>query len=214
MRERFDAQLERLNTELIGMGARCEDAIAMAVRALLENDDTMPTQVLEIDAEIDRKERDIEALCLKLLLQQQPVARDLRAISSALKMVSDMERIGDQAADIAEISRYIDGEKMTGRVHIEDMAQATIHMVTGSIDSFVHKDLELARAVAAEDDVVDRLFDQVKTELIGLIGEKPSAGGFCLDLLMVAKYLERIGDHAVNIAEWVEFSLTGVHVGG
>lgn len=214
MRERFDAQLERLNTELIGMGARCEDAIAMAVRALLENDDTLPTQVLEIDAEIDRKERDIEALCLKLLLQQQPVARDLRAISSALKMVSDMERIGDQAADIAEISRYIDGEKMTGRVHIEDMAQATIHMVTGSIDSFVHKDLELARAVAAEDDVVDRLFDQVKTELIGLIGEKPSAGGFCLDLLMVAKYLERIGDHAVNIAEWVEFSLTGVHVGG
>ena len=169
MRERFDAQLERLNTELIGMGARCEDAIAMAVRALLENDDTLPTQVLEIDAEIDRKERDIEALCLKLLLQQQPVARDLRAISSALKMVSDMERIGDQAADIAEISRYIDGEKMTGRVHIEDMAQATIHMVTGSIDSFVHKDLELARAVAAEDDVVDRLFDQVKTELIGLI---------------------------------------------
>ena len=214
MRERFDAQLERMNTELIGMGARCEDAIAMAVRALLENDDTLPTQVLEIDAEIDRKERDIEALCLKLLLQQQPVARDLRAISSALKMVSDMERIGDQAADIAEISRYIDGEKMTGRVHIEDMAQATIHMVTGSIDSFVHKDLELARAVAAEDDVVDRLFDQVKTELIGLIGEKPSAGGFCLDLLMVAKYLERIGDHAVNIAEWVEFSLTGVHVGG
>ena len=214
MRERFDAQLERLNTELIGMGARCEDAIAMAVRALLENDDTLPTQVLEIDAEIDRKERDIEALCLKLLLQQQPVARDLRAISSALKMISDMERIGDQAADIAEISRYIDGEKMTGRVHIEDMAQATIHMVTGSIDSFVHKDLELARAVAAEDDVVDRLFDQVKTELIGLIGEKPSAGGFCLDLLMVAKYLERIGDHAVNIAEWVEFSLTGVHVGG
>ena len=214
MRERFDAQLERLNTELIGMGARCEDAIAMAVRALLENDDTLPTQVLEIDAEIDRKERDIEALCLKLLLQQQPVARDLRAISSALKMVSDMERIGDQAADIAEISRYIDGEKMTGRVHIEDMAQATIHMVTGSIDSFVHKDLELARAIAAEDDVVDRLFDQVKTELIGLIGEKPSAGGFCLDLLMVAKYLERIGDHAVNIAEWVEFSLTGVHVGG
>ena len=211
MRERFDAQLERLNTELIGMGARCEDAIAMAVRALLENDDTLPTQVLEIDAEIDRKERDIEALCLKLLLQQQPVARDLRAISSALKMVSDMERIGDQAADIAEISRYIDGEKMTGRVHIEDMAQATIHMVTGSIDSFVHKDLELARAVAAEDDVVDRLFDQVKTELIGLIGEKPSAGGFCLDLLMVAKYLERIGDHAVNIAEWVEYFLTGSH---
>ena len=214
MRARFDAQLQQLHTELISMGALCEDAISLAAQALLADDAALPERVKEIDAEIDQKERDIEGLCLKLLLQQQPVARDLRAISSALKMISDMERIGDQAADIAEISRYIQGDPTKSRVHIGDMAKATIQMVTSSIDSFVRKDLALARAVTAADDEVDGLFDQVKSELIRLIAEKPDEGGLCLDLLMVAKYFERIGDHAVNIAEWVEFSLTGAHVEG
>ena len=149
---------------------------------------------------------------MRLLLQQQPVARDLRAISSALKMISDMERIGDQAGDIAEIMEHICDFDTRSRLHIQDMARAAIKMVTDAVDAFVKKDLELARSVMVYDDVVDDLFEQVKTELIGLIGENQENGGCCIDLLMIAKYLERIGDHATNIAEWVEFSITGQHV--
>ncbi len=211
MRNRFDEQLELLNLELIKMGALCEDAISAAIKALLDDDDSMLRKVFEADNEIDHKEREIESLCMKLLLQQQPVARDLRIISSALKMISDMERIGDQASDIAEITKYIKGYGETSRIHISDMARAAIKMVTDSVESFVKKDLDLTRSVIQYDDIVDDLFVKVKQELIGLVSSDPNHGEFCIDLLMIAKYLERIGDHAVNIAEWVEYSMTGVH---
>ena len=211
MRNKFDSQLEKLNLELITMGALCEDAISASVKAMLDGDDALCDKVFAADAEIDQKERDIEAICMKLLLQQQPVARDLRVISSALKMISDMERIGDQASDIAEITKFIKNSNVKSRVHISDMAEAAIKMVTDSVDSFVKKDLSLARAVMKYDDKVDNLFGCVKDELVRLISEDRANGEFCIDLLMIAKYLERIGDHAVNIAEWVEYSITGSH---
>ena len=211
MRNKFDSQLEKLNLELITMGALCEDAISASVKAMLDGDDALCDKVFAADAEIDQKERDIEAICMKLLLQQQPVARDLRVISSALKMISDMERIGDQASDIAEITKFIKNSNVKSRVHISDMAAAAIKMVTDSVDSFVKKDLSLARSVMEYDDKVDNLFDCVKDELVRLIAEDRANGEFCIDLLMIAKYLERIGDHAVNIAEWVEYSITGSH---
>jgi len=212
MRNRFDEELSRLNVELIKMGALCEEAISLAARAFLDDEALLP-KVFQTDSEIDRKEREIEALCMRLLLQQQPVARDLRVISSALKMISDMERIGDQAADIAEIAGYIQKNDTKSRVHIADMARATIRMVTDSVDSFVQGDLAMARAVVAHDDIVDDLFVQVKTELADLLSRDSSLGGLYLDLLMIAKYLERIGDHAVNIACWVEYSITGAREG-
>lgn len=210
MRDKFNDQLEQLNVELIKMGALCEEAISAAAKALLEGDAALRETAAAAEREIDQKERDIESLCMKLLLQQQPVARDLRTISSALKMISDMERIGDQAADIAEITRDIADNSIKDLVPIGDMARATIKMVTDSVDSFVRKDLGLAEAVISSDDVVDDLFLQVREELIRRIGMGDS-GEVCIDLLMIAKYLERIGDHAVNIAEWVEYSLTGHH---
>ena len=192
------------------MGALCEEVISGAAKALLDGDSGLRETVLAAERDINQKERDIESLCMKLLLQQQPVARDLRIISSALKMISDMERIGDQAADIAEITRDIADNSIKDLVPIGDMARATIKMVTDSVDSFVRKDLGLAEAVISSDDVVDDLFLQVREELIRRIGMGDS-GEVCIDLLMIAKYLERIGDHAVNIAEWVEYSLTGHH---
>ena len=156
-------------------------------------------------------ERDIESICMRLLLQQQPVAKDLRTVSSALKMISDMERIGDQAADIAEIIKFISVGEAESKLHIGDMARATIKMVTDSVDSFVKKDIEMAREVMQYDDIVDNLFIKVKNELTELIRKGEQNGEFCLDLLMVAKYIERIGDHATNIADWVCYSLTGEH---
>lgn len=212
MRNRFDEQLELLNVELIRMGALCEDAISGAAH-VLSGEAGFAVQVAQTEHEIDQKERDIENLCFQLLLKQQPVARDLRLVSAALKMISDMERIGDQAQDIVEIAHYIKDNSAESKVHISEMADATMKMVTASIDSFVKKDLGLARQVIAQDDVVDDLFDKVKMELIGLIGEDSRNGGFCIDLLMIAKYFERIGDHATNIAEWVEYSITGTHIG-
>ncbi|MEE1240085.1 MAG: phosphate signaling complex protein PhoU [Acutalibacteraceae bacterium] len=211
MRNKFDSQLEKLNLELITMGALCEDAISASVKAMTYGDEALCDKVFATDAEIDQKERDIEAICMKLLLQQQPVAGDLRIISSALKMISDMERIGDQASDIAEITKFIKNSDVRSRVHINDMAKAATQMVTDSVESFVKKDLSLARAVMEYDDKVDNLFGYVKDELVRLIAEDRENGEFCIDLLMIAKYLERIGDHAVNIAEWVEYSITGVH---
>ena len=211
MRTRFDEQLEQLNTELIKMGALCEEAISSAAEALLTGDLSLLSRTFEADREIDRKEGDIESLCMRLLLQQQPVARDLRVISSALKMISDMERIGDQAADIAEISQYILDSKIKSRVQLGEMARATIKMVTESIDSFVKKDLDMVHSVIAYDDVVDDLFQRVKAELTEILRMENADGEGCLDLLMVAKYFERIGDHATNIAEWVEYSITGIH---
>ena len=210
MRNKFEEQLEQLNVELIKTGALCEDAISTAAKALLENDLKLAKQVKPIELEIDQKEREFEGLCMRLLLQQQPVAGDLRQISSALKMISDLERIGDQASDIAELLPYLtQGDIAGSKVHIKEMAEATIQMVTESVDSFVRRDLPLAQKVMADDAAVDRLFDRVKGELITLIGESRESGEFCVDLLMVAKYFERIGDHAVNVAEWVQYAITG-----
>ena len=211
MRNRFDEQLNTLNNELITMGALCEEAISSAVKLLIDNDVKMKENVLDADKQIDQKERDIETLCMKLLMQQQPVASDLRTISSALKMISDMERIGDQASDIAEIAEYAYGSGMESETHIADMARATIQMVTDSIDSFVKKDVNLAHTVIEHDNTVDDLFDKVKGELISAIENKAANAEALIDLLMIAKYFERIGDHAENIAEWVIFSITGKH---
>jgi len=212
MRNKFDSQLEILNNDLILMGALCEDAIACAVKALLNNDMKLAESAMNKEKEIDQKERDIETLCMKLLLQQQPVAKDLRLISSALKMVTDMERIGDQAADIAEVVTFIDLSESISSVHISDMAVAVIHMVTQSIDAFVKRDLKLANDVISYDDVVDGLFMKTKKDLIDLIASDIKNGEKALDILMIAKYLERIGDHAALIAEWVVFSITGTHI--
>ena len=211
MRSRFDEQLAILNRELIEMGALCEEAIALAAKALTDKDKTMAAKVAAMDAEIDQKERNIESMCLKLLLQQQPVARDLRQISAALKMITDMERIGDQAEDISEIVITLDGRYAENSALLKGMAESTIQMVTESVDAYVKRDTALAQQVIKMDDIVDDYFDQVKSELISKIAGEPADGEYALDLLMIAKYLERIGDHAVNIAEWVIFSVTGKH---
>ena len=193
------------------MGALCEEAIALAAKALTDKDKTMAAKVAAMDAEIDQKERNIESMCLKLLLQQQPVARDLRQISAALKMITDMERIGDQAEDISEIVITLDGRYAENSALLKGMAESAIQMVTESVDAYVKRDTALAHKVIEMDDIVDDYFDQVKAELISKIAGEPADGEYALDLLMIAKYLERIGDHAVNIAEWVIFSVTGKH---
>lgn len=209
MRSKFDEQLDLLNHELISMGGLCENAIAMSAKALTEYNKALAVKVPELAAEIDQKERDIETMCLKLLLQQQPVARDLRVISSALKMVTDMERIGDNSGDIAEIVCVADFTDEDDLPNIHDMALITIQMVTKSVDAFVKRDVALAREVVSTDDVVDQFFSEVKHELINRIKEGNTNGETTLDLLMIVKYFERIGDHAVNIAQWVIFSITG-----
>jgi phosphate transport system protein len=213
MRSRFDEQLATLNKELIEMGALCEEAIADAAKALTTADEKTAAKVEPLEAEINQKERDIESLCLKMLLQQQPVARDLRQISAALKMITDLERIGDQASDIAEIITFIDKKAGVDCEPICLMAEATIRMVTESIDAFVKRDVGIAQQAIAHDDTVDDYFLKVKRSLINMIAQRPADGEHALDLLMIAKYFERIGDHAVNIAEWVIFSVTGVHKG-
>ena len=211
MRMHFDQQLEELNLELIKMGALCERAIRRAADQLLNEKENEVQAVERIEDEINHKERDIENLCMKLLLQQQPVAKDLRMISSALKMISDMERIGDQAQDIADMSRFVKVQEIAHKMNIGKMAEATIKMVTESIDSFVKKDLDSAAAVVKYDNVVDDLFLKVKTELPKLLQQDPQNAEYYIDLIMVAKYFERIGDHAENIAQWVEYSITGTH---
>ena len=211
MRNRFDEQLFEMNRELIEMGAMCEEAIASAVKALTTGDIALAKRVKDTSGFIDQKERDIESRCMKLLLHQQPVARDLRAISAALKMITDMERIGDQAEDIAEIVISIGNHTMDGLEIIEQMARETVKMVTDSVDAFVKKDVDLAQEVIRRDDIVDSYFLKVKYDIIKLISENPADGGFALDLLMISKYFERIGDHATNIAEWVIYSVTGMH---
>lgn len=211
MRNRFDEQLLLLNNELTAMGALCEDAISSAVKYLIDGDAAMGDNTLDADRQIDQKERDIEGLCMRLLMQQQPVATDLRVISSALKMISDMERIGDQASDIAEIVKHIQNNKAESNTHILDMARETIKMVNDSVDSFVKKDIVLATQVIRSDDAVDELFDRVKNELIQAVRQSEDEGEVLIDLLMIAKYFERIGDHAENIAEWVIYSISGYH---
>ena len=210
MRNRFERQLLELNNELIQMGSMIEHAIEMGISALVRQDVEKAKKAIAYDEEIDEQEKTVESLCMKLLLQQQPVASDLRLISSVLKMITDIERIGDQASDIAEIVTYLSGA-CGHNTHIDRMAQATIKMVTNSLDAFVRRDLTLAWSVIEYDDVVDRLFDECKSDLIAEIAQNPEDGERVLDVLMIAKYLERIGDHATNIAEWVEFSITGSH---
>lgn len=214
MRTRFEEQLTRLNAELIDMGTLIEHAIVESTQALGARDAVRARTVMALDRDIDQKEREIESQCLKLLLQQQPVARDLRLISAALKMITDMERIGDQAEDIAEIISFLHGHQAEDNDLLREMAKATIRMVTESVDAYVKCDTMLAEQIIAEDDTVDGYFTQVKERLIGKIAQDPADGEYALDLLMIAKYFERIGDHATNIAEWVIFSVTGVHKGG
>ena len=210
MRNRFDEQLEQLNVGLIKMGALCEESIACAVKALFdEKTSEMITKVNDNEEETDHMEHDIEALCMKLLLHQQPVAKDLRCVSSALKMISDMERIGDQSQDIAEIAGFVHSTELAGKVHISDMANEAISMVTMSVDSFVRKDVKLAKAAIEADDKVDARFLEVKREPIELVRSDSGDAEYFMDLLMAAKYLERIADHATNIAEWVVYSITG-----
>ncbi len=219
VRNRFDNQLNMLNAEIIQMGDLCEKAIEDAAKALTENDLELARKAIAEDAQIDQKEKDIESLCLKLLLQQQPVARDLRLISAALKMITDMERIGDQAADIAEIVCSADLSWAKDFKLIKQMAAATVKMVNDSVEAFVQRDLVLAKEVMVNDDIVDGLFFDIKKKAIVLMEEfdaqseeeKHKYAEYILDVLMIAKYFERIGDHATNIAEWVEFSITGAY---
>lgn len=211
MREQFEEQLEELHKEVTEMGNLCEQAISLAANALLDGDAEAAKSTFGKDALIDRKEREIEDICMRLFLHQQPVARDLRSVSAALKMVSDMERIGDQASDIAELSRWIKDDSFMNKVSLVEMAKATKQMVVDSVEAFVKNDEDLVKQVIKADDQVDALFDQVKEEIVVLIKDKGIDAKESLDLLMAAKYFERIGDHAVNIAEWVEYSITGVH---
>lgn len=209
MRDKYRKRLETLHTDLIFMGALCEDAIANAVKGLLDEDPALLEKAIEIEKEIDLKEREIEAFCIRLLIREQPVAGDLRLITAAQRMIADMERIGDQAADIAELAAFMAGSTVKSDIHINDMANATVKMLSDSVDSFVYGDLQKARSVVDYDDVVDGLFVKIKRELIDLIAMDGKNGEACLDLMMIAKYLERIGDHAVNIAEWVTYSIVG-----
>ena len=209
MRNKFDMQLDLLNEQLTHMGELCEVAINRGTEALKKGDLKQAAEVIRADEEIDQMEKDIERLCLKLLL---PVARDLRQISAALKMITDMERIGDQASDIAEIIISENKSEATDIQTIGQMSESVAKMVRDSVNAYVEKDLELSRQVMEADDAVDRLFEENKQELINFISDnKGVQGKKAIDLIMVAKYLERIGDHATNIAEWVEFSITGIH---
>lgn len=214
MRRRFDEQLALLNKDMIEMGALCEEIILKVLKALIEEDTKLFDGISSLGAEIDQKERTIETLCLKLLLQQQPVAKDLRQISAALKMITDMERIGDQAEDIAEIVPFVTNRPEAVGALLREMAEASIKMVTESVDAFVGQDVNLAEKVVADDDLVDHYFIRIKQALIREIINHPREGECSIDLLMIAKYFERIGDHAANIAEWVVFSVTGAHKEG
>ena len=211
MRNHFDNQLALLNQEMTRMGGLCEEIIELVAKALTGWEDDLRSRVAVLGNGIDESERNIESLCLKLLLQQQPVARDLRVISAAMKMITDMERIGDQAEDIAEIITHLNCRIERESVQIREMAEATMRMVREAVDAYVKQDLDLAKKVMKHDDIVDNYFIQIKKGLIAIIAANPDDGEYALDLLMIAKYCERIGDHCTNIAEWVEFSVTGQH---
>lgn len=217
MRDKFEHQLEKLNNNLTSMCNLCEQVIENSVKALFVAEDdeeqykNTARLVYDTDHEIDNFEREIENLCMRLLLQQQPVASDLRRISSALKMISDLERIGDQGSDITELSEYIRHCSLEHKLHLKDMSKVVIKMVKKSIDSYIKKDINEALAVIEMDNEVDSFFAQIKKELISIISKNDTDAELCIDLLMVAKYLERIADHAENIAEWAEYSITGFH---
>ena len=213
MATHFERQLEELHVQIITMGSLCEKAISLSNRAI--RGDKCIQEIFDTDKEIDTKEREIENLCMRILLHQQPVARDLREVSAALKMISDMERIGDQASDIADLSKHIEDKAVTGDIiNIRKMAEDTVRMVTESIDAFVKGDLELCRKVIDDDDKVDDAFNDIKEKLAEVLNNGKPDASISLDILMAAKYFERIGDHAVNIAEWVEYSITGNHRSG
>lgn len=210
MREYFDIELANLNNQLIGMGTLVESAIKNAVEIIANNSAELLDKAREQEELINTSERKIQNHCIRLLLHQAPVANDLRKVSSALKMITDLERIGDQAIDIAEVSQYIKSRNTVINVtHIDEMASQASKMVTLAIDAFVKKDVDLAKTVSKSDDVIDELFDKVKKETVEIIQRDKALGEEAIDLMMIAKYLERIGDHAVNIAEWVAFSITG-----
>lgn len=210
MREHFDIELANLNNQLIGMGTLVESAIKNAVEIIANNSAELLDKAREQEELINTSERKIQNHCIRLLLHQAPVANDLREVSSALKMITDLERIGDQAIDIAEVSQYIKSRNNVINVtHIDEMANQASKMVTLAIDAFVKKDFDLAKKVGQSDDVIDELFDKVKEETVEIIQRDKALGEEAIDLMMIAKYLERIGDHAVNIAEWVAFSITG-----
>lgn len=211
MRAEYDRRLRELEEELFDMGSMCQQAVAFSGAVLIGDDETLREQVCSLEMEIDKKDRQIENICTGLLLRQTPVAGDLRFVSAALKIVSDMERIGDQAADIAELSRYISEKPLLDKVHISDICCVVMNMVTDSVEALVKKDEILARKVIGDDDIADELFVRIKEELVSLIQENRTEPQEILDLLMAAKYFERVGDHAVNIAEWVEFIVTGMH---
>ena len=216
MRDRFTEQMKKLHAELIEMGELCETVITLATDSLINDNIDDARSVAMIDADIDRSERDVESLCLKLLLQQQPVASDLRQVSAALKMITDMERIGDQASDIAELMEYVHGDHILDMTKISEMAKAVIHMVTESVNSYVRQDVNLAKQIIAYDDVVDNLFNEIKGEIIDIISQNKETGNRenaekAIYIMMIAKYLERIGDHPTNIAEWAVYSVTGIH---
>ncbi len=211
-RSYFDNELDLLHSDLIKMGSMIEAAIEKSIQAMDPQHRHLAREISAEDKLVDEMERAIQARCLRLMLRQQPVAKDLRAISTAIKMVTDMERIGDQAADIADIVLRFNGSGIGSMAqHIPQMAQIATEMVTGSIDAFVKKDLDLAQKIIAMDDQVDALFDVVKHELIATLKQPESNIDQALDTMMIAKYLERIGDHAENICEWVEFYQTGIH---
>ena len=211
MRNIYNEQLAQLNAELIKMGAACEEIIDLAARSLTEYTEQLEEKTIQIGATIDESERTIETICLKLLLRQQPVASDLRQISAAMKMITDMERIGDQAEDIVDLIPKMERDAGEDAILLGKMAAAAKRMVTEAVDAYVKQDLALARKVMGEDDIVDDYFGAMKSAIIRLVARNAEEGEFALDLLMIAKYFERIGDHCTNIAEWVEFSLTGVH---
>ena len=208
MRRRFDEQLEELNQQMQAMGIMVEDSIQKAIEALLKQDIVLAQAVMEGDVQVDQKQKEIESICFTLLMQQQPVASDLRIISAALKMVTDMERIGDHAADISEMTVHLAQEPYIKNLdHIRQMASETMWMLIQSIEAYVEKDMKKATGVIVHDDIVDELFAETKRELIELIHDDKNNGEQATDLLMVAKYFERIGDHATNLAEWVIFSI-------
>lgn len=210
MRNKFDEQLHELNEHMIIMGNMIVQSISMAIEALTSRNTELAEKIMEDDVHIDQLQKKIESICFNLLIQQQPVARDLRAVTAAMKMVTDMERIGDHAADISEMTILIGDSSQIGKVsHIKSMASETMLMLNHSMEAYIGKDKNRAEDVIAHDDIVDDLFDCAKKDIIKLIREDPQAGEEAADLLMVAKYFERIGDHATNIAEWVIFSIDG-----
>lgn len=208
MRSKFDEQLAKLNNEMIEMGRMIVQSIAMAIEALTDKNETLAKSIMEGDAAVDHAQKKIEDICFNLLIQQQPVAKDLRTVTAAMKMVTDMERIGDHAADISEMTIFMGENSHIEKFnHISKMASETVLMLNHSIEAYVEKNQEKAKEVIAHDDIVDALFDEVKKDIIELIQENPEDGEEATDLLLVAKYFERIGDHATNIAEWVMYSL-------